>query len=206
MMDKQTSLNETLQQIKHNNVIILDMMDSAVNAYTIYSEQQREFLQNFQYAASIIALLFMLYSARLTMKIEENFTDFLKHSEAMAISLGNGTSSTPFNEEHPALNNDELTIASMHMSHFVDKMNTVIQHAQQAINESENAAKELAIVSEQIDDNLAGLELDDEAKKEIDTSEDIVIQTLEELSNTSALLNKLQKNLNSVVAKTKSKA
>ena len=209
LMNKQRNLNKTLTQIKDINVVILDSMDSAVDAYSVYSGELRVQLQYFQYAASLIALLFMLYSARLTKNIEENFSDFLKHSEAMAVSLEDEGSIPLYKEECPAMENDELTLASMHISHFVDKMNTVIEHAQQAINESENAARELASVSEEIDDKLENLELDEESKKDIDktidTSEDIVIQTLEELSNTSKLLNKLQNNLNNVVEKTQHK-
>jgi hypothetical protein len=207
LMNKQKKLNQTLLQIKDINIVTLDVMDSAVDAYSRHSEEQRMMLQYFQYGAALIALLFMLYSARLTLSIEENFSDFLKHSEAFATSLENEEEAQAFKQECPSLQNDELTLASMHMSHFADKMNTVIEHAQQAINASEKAARELEAVSEQIDENLDDLELNEADKKDIDetidTSEDIVIQTLEELSNTSKLLSQLQNNLNSVVQKTK---
>ncbi len=209
LMDQQRNLNQTLIRIKDINVVTLDAMDSAVNAYSAYSAQQRQRLQYFQYIASFIALLFMLYSAKLIRNIEDNFADFLRHSEAMAVSLEDENSKASYKKVYPSMENDELTLASMHMSHFVDKINTVIEHAQQAINESENAARELASVSDEIDDKLEALELDEASKKDIDktidTSEDIVIQTLEELSSTSHLLNQLQKNLNSVVEKTQNK-
>ncbi len=208
LMDKQRDLNQTLRKIKDINVVILNAMDSAVDAYTAYSSQLHEKLQLFQYIASVIALLFMLYSAYLTRNIEENFSDFLRHSEAMAVSLEDADTRANYKENN-AVENDELTLASIHMSHFVDKINTVIEHAQQAINESENAARELEVVSQQIDGKLENLELDEASKKDIDktidTSEDIVIQTLEELSNTSHLLTQLQHNLNSVVEKTQHK-
>ena len=205
-MDKQRDLNRILTNIKDINVVVLNAMDHAVDAYTAYSSERHEKLQLFQYTASMIALLFMLYSAYLIRKIEENFNDFLKHSQAMAVSLEDDDSKVRY-QQTDAVENDELTLASMHMSHFVDKINTVIDHAQQAINESENAARELEAVSQNIDGKLENLELDEASKKDIDktidTSEDIVIQTLEELSNTSQLLNQLQHNLNSVVEKTR---
>ncbi len=206
LMDKQRDLNRILTNIKDINVVVLNAMDHAVDAYTAYSSERHEELQLFQYTASMIALLFMLYSAYLIRKIEENFNDFLKHSQAMAVSLEDDDSKVRY-QQTDAVENDELTLASMHMSHFVDKINTVIDHAQQAINESENAARELEAVSQNIDGKLENLELDEASKKDIDktidTSEDIVIQTLEELSNTSQLLNQLQHNLNSVVEKTR---
>ena len=209
LMDKQRSLNQTLLKIKDINVVLLNAMDNTVNAYTAYSSQRHKELQLFQYIASVIALLFMLYSAYLIRKIEENFSDFLKHSKAMATSFEDETDNTNHHNADLLNNNDELTLASMHMSYFVDNINTVIQHAQQAINESEKAARELEAVSQQIDGNLDNLQLDEASKKDIDktidTSEDIVIQTLEELSNTSQLLNQLQHNLSSVVEKTQRK-
>jgi len=146
---------------------------------------------------------------KLFSEYKENFSDFLKHSKAMATSFKDDTDNTNHHNADLLNNNDELTLASMHMSYFVDNINTVIQHAQQAINESEKAARELEAVSQQIDGNLDNLQLDEASKKDIDktidTSEDIVIQTLEELSNTSQLLNQLQHNLSSVVEKTQRK-
>ncbi len=205
LMDKQRDLNQTLLKVKDINVVLLNAMDNAVDAYSAYSSQRHEQLQRFQYIASMIALIFMLYSAYLTRNIEENFSDFLKHSKAMAVSLEGDNTHTNY-KEADTLENDELTLASMHMSHFVDKINTVIEHAQHAINESENAARELEAVSQNIDGKLEKLKLDEASKKDIDktidTSEDIVIQTLEELCNTSRLLTQLQHNLNSVVEKT----
>lgn len=205
LMEKQKALNETQNHIIEINPVLLDTMDSAVASYADYSEQQRAFLQYFQYAASLIAFLFMLYSAKLTKNIEQHFENFLKHSEAMAISISDDEVMQP-----PAgTRDDELTLASMHMSQFVQKMNTVLQHAQQAIHESEQAARELANVTETIDDELENLDLDEASKKDIDhtidKSEDIVIQTLEELSGTSKLLSQLQNNLNAIISKTENR-
>ncbi|MEA3373172.1 MAG: type IV pili methyl-accepting chemotaxis transducer N-terminal domain-containing protein [Campylobacterota bacterium] len=195
LMDKQKELNETLAYLTEINIVLLNTMDETVESYSTYSEDQRQFLQYFQYIASFFAVIFMIFAARLTKNIEQNFEHFLQHSEAMASSFSDeGTSDIAKNRE-----NDELALASMHMSQFMQQMNTVIEHAQQAIHESEQAAQELAAISDSMDDELA---LDEDSKERIDNSEDIVIQTLDELSNTSQLLTKLQQNLSSVMTKT----
>jgi len=202
LMQKQKEINDIMNAIAKSNLSLLEMMDSAVAAYTGYSEEQRSFLQYFQYAASFFALMAMLYSARLTWQIEQHFSDFLKRSEAMASSVGDARPVAA----HGAQHGDELTLASMHMSHFVTKINTVLEHAQQAIRESEQAARELADMTDTMDDELDALNLDEASKKDIDRtmdrSEDIVIQTLEELTGTSKLLQQLQQNLNTIISKT----
>ena len=209
LMEQQRQLNEVVVRIKELSPVLLDTMDSAVAAYTAYSENQREFLQYFQYAASLLAVMAMLYSVLLTRRIQEHFGDFLKQSEAMASSLPVDEETVRYMPSLETAQKDELTLASMHMSQFVEKMHTILQHAQQAIHESEQAAKELATVTEAMDDELDELDLDEAAKKDIDKtidrSEDIVIQTLEELSGTSRLLTQLQNNLNTIISKTTDK-
>jgi hypothetical protein len=202
VMSNQKSLHELIAYIKDANMALMQTMDSAVEAYSTYSESQRSFLQYFQYVASLIALIAMLYSARLIWQIEHQFKSFLDNSKALANVI---------NKDEPAMpplfeSKDELTQASIHMSEFVLKMQTVLQHAQHAIHESEQAANALAGMNVNIDQNLNALDIDEASRRDIDMtidrSEDIVIQSLEELSGTSKLLQQLQNNLNIIISKT----
>jgi len=206
LMEKQRQLNDVVLYIKELNVVLLETMDSAVEAYSAYSEDQHTFLQYFQYVASLVALIFMVYAVFLTRRIQENFEVFLDHSKSMAESLPLAEETVRYEPTMEMVKADELSQASMHMSQFVDRINIILKHAQQAIHESEQAASELATVTETMDEQFEGLAIDAAAKKDIDRtidkSEDIVIQTLEELSGTSRLLTQLQENLNSIVTKT----
>lgn len=206
LMEKQKRINETVLRIEELNVVLLDTMDSAVSAYSKYSEDQRDFLQLFQYAASLIAVLFMLYTVLLTLRIQKDFGAFLTQSRAMADSLPVEEETVKYMPNMEMVQKDELSQASMHMSQFLDKVNTILKHAEQAIHESEQAAKELASVNETMDERIDDLNLDEASRKDIDKtidkSEDIVIQTLEELSSTSKLLGQLQKNLQTITEKT----
>lgn len=205
LMERQKEINNTVWQIKELNVVLLDTMDSAVAAYSAYSEAQRNFLQYFQYGMSLVALLFMLYAARLTRRIREDFDRFLDRSKAMAASVPVGEQTVRFLPTAESLHADELSQASLHMSQFVDKINTVLKHAEQAIHESEQAARELATFTDGMDRELDGMALDEDSKRDIDRtidrSEDIVIQSLEELSGTSKLLTQLQAHLAEIVSK-----
>lgn len=206
LMEKQQQMNDTVSHIKELNIVLLETMDSAVEAYSVNSEAQRNFLQYFQYAASLVALIFMLYAAHLTRQIQGDFELFLDRSRSMADSLKLAEETVRYEPTMETVQTDELSQASMHMSHFVDKINIILQHAQQAIHESEQAANELASVTETMDEEFEGLGIDEASRKDIDRtidkSEDIVIQTLEELSGTSKLLSKLQENLNRIVQNT----
>ena len=201
MMHKQREINEVVSQIKMSNLVLLQTMDSGVAAYTAYSKEQHDFLQDSQSAATLIALVFMLYAAYLTWQIQRKFEAFLDRSKAMAASVpvdGDTIRFTPSTEKAAS---DELSQASLHMDEFVDKMKAVLQHAQLAISESEQAAKELSSVSDTIEEQLEELPLDASSRKEIDRSEDIVIQILEELAVSSKLLAQLQESLGGVIEK-----
>lgn len=209
LMEKQKRINEIVLRINELNVVLLDTMDSAVSAYSKYSEDQREFLQLFQYAASLIAIFFMTYTVLLTLRIQKDFGVFLSHSRAMADSLPAEEVTVKYRPSMEMVQKDELAQASIHMSSFVDRVNTILKHAEQAIHESEQAAREFASVNEAIDDRIDAMHLDEVSRKDIDKtidkSEDIVIQTLEELSGTSKLLAQLQKNLQSIAERTEKK-
>lgn len=211
LIEKQNKLNQNVDYIAKFNTVLLEAIDEVVSDYTLYSEMDRQALENFQYIAAIIGFFVMFYVFALTKNIEDHFTSFLEKSKDIGLyetSEGPVSFGTPLAKT--AARQDEFAEAFSHIDHLLGKINRVVSDAKKAIDDSENAAKELEKMTGEIERNIASLQLDENVKKEIrrfvDKSEDIAIQSLEDLSSTSELLKKLQDNLDSITRQISTKA
>jgi mevalonate kinase len=91
---------------------------------------------------------------------------------------------------------DELSVAVKHIDTFAENINDILAQANTALEESKKAIEKLANMA-QDEPEIEGIEKE-KLKKALDTSEDIAIQSLEDLSNTANMLKKLQQNFNNL--------
>ncbi|WP_281950728.1 type IV pili methyl-accepting chemotaxis transducer N-terminal domain-containing protein [Nitrosophilus kaiyonis] len=197
LIEMQSKLNDTVDYIKEFNNILLNGMDQAVSMYTIYSERQRTLLENIEYILAMIAIVIIFYSFFLIINIQKHFEEFMKKSKSL-ISFDKDESKIC---EHT----DELTIASKRLENFIQKVDRMIIDAQNAIKTSEYLTKELSDVSELLEKNAKDIDKTQkkELEKYLDTSEDIAIQSLEDLEKSAKLLQKLHENLSNILEQTK---
>ncbi len=197
-MEMQREIYKILSYIKEYNIILLDTMDSAVSMYANYSQEQRVLIQKIEYTLGIIALLIMIYSWFLTKNIELNFEKFLGHSKNLTTIIEKEESKSK--DECP---NNELHQASSHLNNFIKNVGAMILDAQKTIESSEKISQEITQISEMIQKDLKNIQLEEKRKKEIeefiDNSEDIAIQSIEELQHSSKLLQKLYENLHKLI-------
>ena len=195
MMDKEKEINEYITYIQENNINLLNTMDEAVWLYTDNSESKINFLKNFQYSAGIIGLLFMLYSYLLTKDLETHLNMFVQKVKNLA-------SSEITNQEDLHIDfacETELKEASSHINTFTKKVNLAMERSEDAIKKTEDAILQLQDISQEVDNALMNNKIDDTDKKSfnknLDNTEDIAIESTENLIHVSKLLKKLQKNL-----------
>ncbi|MCK9336492.1 MAG: type IV pili methyl-accepting chemotaxis transducer N-terminal domain-containing protein [Arcobacteraceae bacterium] len=191
-IDNQMVIDKVLDTIATKNVMILNNIDEVVTAYTNDSKQKREFLQIFQYIAISIAIIFIIYSFALVLNIKKLFERFVAHSKDIS-NITTPNQPVMFAEDEPT---DELSIAVKHIDSFAKDINKILAEANKAINESKSAIEKLANVA-QSETHVEGIE-EAKLKKALDTSEDIAIQSLEDLANTAKMLEKLQNNFNNL--------
>ncbi|HIE35420.1 MAG TPA: hypothetical protein EYP79_04410 [Campylobacterales bacterium] len=191
LIELQKELNSIVNYIYQFNNVLLNGMDQAVSMYAIYSQKQRTLLENIENTLAFIAFLIIFYSYFLIRNIQKHFEKFLEKSKTFIV----------FDKEHKVCENgDEFTIASKRLESFIQEVDRMIIDAQKAIKTSEYLAKELSDVSEIFEKNVKEK---GKIEKYLNRSEDIAIQSLEDLEKSAKLLQKLHENLSNILKETK---
>jgi len=197
---EQTNINKLTQYIYKNNVKVLKNMDEAVWLLTDYSEQKNMFFVYMQFALLSLGFIIILYSFLLTKEIMNHVRDFIDKAKILA-----SADITHINTENFKLgevNEDELKEASSHINSFVQKVNSALNHSQDAIDKAERAVEELESLSDDASEALSSLQLNDADKKgfdkKISATEDIAIESTENLMHVAKMLEKLKSNLSSI--------
>ncbi len=201
LIKNEEEINSHLNYIYKNNLKILNTMDEAVWLFTDYSEEKNNMFIYMQFLTLSIALIIILYSFVLSKEIVNHIQDFVTKAKALATS--DITKSLPnkivLNEE----NEDELLEASSHINSFVSKVNLALDHSQDAVSKAEKAVRELENLSENVEEMLSQLNLDETERKGFDkrisATEDIAIESTENLLHVTKMLQKLKTNLDSVL-------
>lgn len=198
-------VREVLENIYEQNVVVLQEMDNAVSLYENFAKEKKEFLEDLQYFAGFLSLIFIIYVVVLVKNVEFNFKEFLHKAEDLVRydEEADGDEKSSSKSTH----SDELDIASDHMDMFLNRVYANISKAIESVEESKRATSELEKMSENIEEELDITHLNNDMRSKLelysDKSEDVAIQSLEELKNTSDLLKRLQTNLREIIQSSK---
>ena len=203
VLKRTNSINEAIAYIYEKNIELLNTMDRAVWLYTEYSEKKTAMFDKIQYFALIIVLVIILYTFLITKEVVTHLNDFVKQAKALEeADLSTLSKADMLVDEE---SEDELKVASTHISNFVQKVNSAMNHSQDAISKAEAAVKELQYLADDVESALDGLHVDEVEKsnfdKRVNATEDIAIESAENLLHVKKMLEKLQANLNSLVEK-----
>lgn len=149
----------------------LVLMDQAVTQYEEYMMEKRIVAHRIQIFLALISFGVILYMARTTLGIQQNFDKFLEHSRSIS-----------GNENLDVHKGNELDIACAHIEYFLQNVEEAIQTATEAVEKTE-AATAMLIGSTP------------ETEELLEQSEDMMIQVSEELHHTAQRLKKLKNNL-----------
>ena len=197
----ENQINKHMLYVHEKNVQLLNAMDDAVWLYTEHSESKNDLFIKFQYMALIIGFVIILYAFVISKEIIEHVEGFVQKAKELAtgdISLLSRHGVTlPENSE------DELKEASSHISLFVQKVNLAMKDSEDALKKAENAVTQLQQLAEEVEDAIDGMGIDENEKKTFDknvnATEDIAIQSAENLIHVNKMLQKLKKSLNAMV-------
>ena len=197
----ENEINKHFLTIHTKNVQLLNAMDDAVWLYTEHSEGKNDLFIKFQYIALIIAFVIILYAFVLSKEIIEHVESFVQKAKELA----NGDV-TSFSKQGVILHDnseDELKEASSHISQFVQKVNVAMKDSEDALKKAENAVTQLQQLALEVEDAIEGMGIDENEKKTFDknvnATEDIAIQSAENLIHVNKMLQKLKKSLNTMV-------
>ncbi|AHJ12161.1 type IV pili methyl-accepting chemotaxis transducer N-terminal domain-containing protein [Sulfurospirillum multivorans] len=197
----ESEINKHLAFVYEKNVQLLNAMDEAVWLYTDHSEAKNDMFLKFQYIALIIGLIIIVYAFVMTKEIIEHLEGFVQKAKELA--RGDISSFSGQNVTLSSHSEDELKEASTHISLFVQKVNLAMKDSEDALKKAENAVSQLQQLAEEVEDVIEDMGIDENAKKTFDknvnATEDIAIQSAENLIHVNRMLQKLKKSLNAMV-------
>ena len=190
----QKELQNIVNIIYETNPELLYEVDALVSLHTINSEQKIRFLKNSQYFFAILILFLIIYSFLELKTMEKNALRFLEESKKVM--------EQNFEEPLKPLKIEaegELVEASNIFNRFLNKINSAIIDSNSALEQSKNASYKLEGITNEFDEIISELQNKSEISKQLNKSEDIAIQTQEQLLHSSKRLNELKNELEKII-------
>lgn len=198
LLEVEDSINQSIEYINQSNVKILDAMDEAVWLYTEHSERKNQLFLNFLYLAAALALVIILYAFTIARDIGKNINSFVEQARRLANTNDATAGKVEIKEEMEA----ELQEASSYLQTYINKVSSAMNNSEDAVKRAERAIGELQALSEDIEGVIIDLKLDEATRRQLDQSvnqtEDIAIESSENLLHVTKMLKKLKENLNSI--------
>ena len=190
----QKELQNIVNIIYETNPELLYEVDALVSLHTINSEQKIRFLKNSQYFFAILILFLIIYSFLELKTMEKNALKFIEESKKVM--------EQNFEEPLKPLKIEaegELVEASNIFNRFLNKINSAIIDSNSALEQSKNASYKLEEISNEFDEIINEIQNKSEISKQLNRSEDIAIQTQEQLLHSSKRLNELKNELEKII-------
>ena len=192
-------LNSIIEYIYQTNNKLLDEVDQVVALYTDYIENKTAFIKNFQYLAFSFLFVFSLYALIQLKQIEANASEFLNKYKKIK--------EADINKLEPIEVKSEKEFVEMadNINFFINKVNSAMNYSQSALEQSKLASDKLQDLTEEFDNIIDDLENRSDIMKSIDKSEDIAIESSDNLIKITKKLNDLKKQLDGVLKEVEDK-
>jgi len=191
-LNRKVELEDIVASIYRDNTILLDNVDKLVTMYTDYSENKTNFIKLFQYTSGFILLILFLYALLQLRSIESHVDSFMQYSK-MLVNDEDITKLKPLKLE--AESETEIIEVSDTINCFILKVNSAMDHSNEALLQSERASSKLEELTDEFDSIIDELKDKSLAHKHLNNSEDIVIESTEELINSTKKLSNLKLEL-----------
>ncbi|MEA2100379.1 MAG: type IV pili methyl-accepting chemotaxis transducer N-terminal domain-containing protein [Campylobacterota bacterium] len=183
---------EIVTNIYKNNIILLNSVDKLVSQYTEYSESKTEYLKTFQYGAAIIFILLFIYSLQQLRIIESHVDEFMDYSKQL-LNGENNNKIMPLKVEEET--ESEIIEVSDTINCFISKINSAMDYSNEALLQSEQASQKLEELTDEFDTIIDEIQDKTLVQEHLNNSEDIVIESSEELLNSTKKLQNLKLEL-----------
>ncbi len=188
-------LGNIVEEIQKTNIPLLEEMDKAVSMYTIYSETKTDFIKKIQYIFAFSILLLIIYSFMVLKSMEDNAKRFFEESKKIFKNSDEETHLKPMKIEAEK----EIVEATDTINCFIDKINSAMDYSAVAMEQSKNASIKLEEITDEFDKVIGEVKNSADVSKQLDISEDMVIETQEELINSTKKLQELKKELDKLL-------
>lgn len=198
--NKKNELKIVVENIHNTNTNLLNEVDSLVTLYTINSEKKIKFIKYTQYFFVVLIVLILFFSFLELKEIEKNALKFLEESKKiMNQNLNKPLKPIKIEAE------GELVEASNIFNNFLNKINSAIIDSNNALEQSKNASLKLEDITNEFYEIIDEIQNSKELSKQLNKSEDIAIETQEQLIHINKRLQELKNQLEKIIYSCKSK-
>lgn len=187
-------LKNIVNSIYKSNTILLNEVDNLVSMYTIYSEEKSNYLRYVQYLFALIIIFLIINSFFKLKSMEDNAKKFFEESKKM-VEQDHNEQLMPIKIEAEK----EIVEATDTINCFIEKINAAVAYSANAMEQSKNASIKLEEISDEFDKIINDLTNTSDISKQLNKSEDIVIQSQEDLINTTKRLQELKNELDKIL-------
>ena len=199
IIDSKDDINEqkfknTINSIYTMNTTLLNEVNILVSMYTSHMEEKSDYLKTIQYIFGLIILFLMMYSFNQLKTMEENVKKFFDLSKKIV--------ENPTNEPLEPIQIEaekEIVEATDTINCFIDKINSAMIYSANAVEQSKNASIKLEEITDEFDIIINELTNSAEISIQLNKSEDMVIQTQEELISSTKKLQELKNELDKLL-------
>lgn len=183
-------LETIVHSIYNTNNELLHEVDILVSMYTVYTEEKTDYIRYIQYLFALIILILISYSFSQLKTMEANAKKFFEFSKQVTQNPDDKPLEPIIIEAEK-----EIVEATDTINCFINKINSAMVYSANAVEQSKNASIKLEEITDEFDIIINELTNSTEISKQLDKSEGIVIQTHEELINSTKKLQELKKEL-----------
>ena len=203
VLSSQKNVVEALNNIAIQNDELLAEIEKVVHMYAQLSVQKRTYLEKLQYASVFILFLLLIYSISVVRSIKNIFDEFTQKIKELSKFKDNSELAKSKIDEIVLISGQsELSEVAKNISTIIGKTEFVSKNSNRAKELSENITSEISIITEEVIKSINSLNISSDEKEkiisEVSLSEDIAIQTSEELISVSKLLKRLKSSLDTI--------
>lgn len=187
-------IKNIVNSIYNTNNHLLQEVDNLVTMYTVYTENKTEYLKYFQFGSALLILILIAYSFSQLKSIESNAKKFLEFSKQL-IQNPEDTPLKPMEIDAE----EEIVAATDTINCFINKVNSAMDYSAEAIEHSKQASSKLEEITDEFDKVLVELKDSAELSRHLDKSEDMVIESTEDLINSTKKLQELRNELDKLL-------
>ena len=180
------------------NTVLLNEVDNLVHLYTVYAENKTKYLKYFQYAAAVVLILLFFYGFIKLREIEQNAQNFIDSTKKLI--QGNDIEHLKPIEVKAE---SEIVEVSDTINCFINKINSAMEFSSSAIEQSKQASNKLEEITEEFDKILDDLKDSATISQQLNKSEDMVIESTEDLIASTKRLQELKNELDKLKANCK---
>jgi nitrate/nitrite-specific signal transduction histidine kinase len=187
-------LKSIVNTIYSTNNTLLEEVDKLVSMYTLYSEQKSDYIRYLQYIFGLMIILLIVYSFSQLKAMEDNVKKFFDYSKKLA-----QTSPNDYLEPIKLDAEKEIVEASDTINCFISKINSAMDYSSSAMEQSKKASVKLEEITDEFYKTINDLKYSSEITNKLDKTENIIIQSHEDLINTTQKLQLLKNELDKLL-------